>query len=92
MEEINLKFTLSDEELAKCVRTMTFRRKLPLRIAESVLLAAICFLYLQAIIVDRTYTMGYMLFAISLFVLLSVWVVPLRQTQSAIRNAKERLT
>ncbi|SDO07348.1 YcxB family protein [Acetanaerobacterium elongatum] len=86
-QPLYIKFTLNPHEIYAAVKTAQFRRNRVLRMVQTVLLAIVFFLYIQAVWVDPTYVTGIILSILSLFVLAAVWLVPLFQARGAFKQA-----
>ncbi|MFA9379528.1 MAG: YcxB family protein [Acetanaerobacterium sp.] len=84
---VRASYTLSEAEIRSAVKTTYIRRSLVIRIVQSAALIIIFLMYLQAVIVEPSYTTGVVMAVISLLVLAAVWAVPLFQANASTKRS-----
>ncbi len=82
-----LSYTLTEEEIRLAVRTAYMMRALTLRLVQSVALGIILAMYIQAVVVEPSYTIGIIMTVVSAGVLAAVWLLPLAQAKAAADRA-----
>lgn len=82
-----LSYTLTEQEIRSAVRTAYIMRGLTLRLVQSAALGIILAMYIQAIVVEPSYTIGILMTVVSAGVLAAVWLMPLLQAKSAADRA-----
>ncbi len=82
-----LSYTLKETEVRAAVRTAYIMRALTLRLVQSAALIIILAMYIQAVTVEPSYTIGIMMTVVSAGVLAAVWLMPLDQAKAAADRA-----
>lgn len=85
-----LSYTLSETEIRTAVRTAYYLRALTLRLVQSAALIIILAMYIQAVMVEPTYTIGILMAVVSAGILITVWLMPMLQAKSAADRAAKR--
>lgn len=84
-------FTLGEQEALSAIKTACLRRGLGIRVAQTAALAVILAMYLQAVVIEPGYTLGFVMAAVCIAVLAAVWIAPLLQARRmAERALRER--